>query len=470
MELRELLHGIIDVNFDIEIKGVTCNPKRVKEGYLFVCVSTASFQRMTLESRKPACIHILPTGSQCHATRMAKGALIFHPNPQEIYSEIVSRFYQFKQPKHVAAVTGTNGKTSVIEFCRQIWYNAGYNAASIGTLGTCVNNERGDNNSSLTTPDADDLYTALRDINNKDVEHLALEASSHGIDQYRMHGLKLTTAAFTNFSQDHLDYHKNINEYFKAKKRLFYEVLPAGETAILDEDIDELFKVAEKRGNKIITYGRTGSDIALLKQIPTSNGQHLTIEIGGKIYDTFFPVLGQFQAYNLLCAIGIVISSGVDYRQMCIGKLVSPPGRMEKVKSFAFVDYAHTPSALKQALLSLKWHCNKKIVLVFGCGGNRDQIKRAEMGKIAQMHADRVIITDDNPRDEDPAKIRHDILLHCPSALEIGNRKEAIEKGIDIAYTEGMVLLVAGKGHEKSQIVGSQALEFSDVEVITKKC
>ncbi|WP_265017495.1 Mur ligase family protein [Wolbachia endosymbiont (group A) of Epistrophe grossularia] len=514
MKLRELLHDIVDVNFDVEIKGVTCNPKRVKEGYLFVCVSAVSFQRVTLESRKPACIQIFPTESQYHAhdcvdfviqgtkkdvipvldyldpenlianehtrqlynknwipvsrtgmTDTSSFAVLEHPNPQEIYSEIVSRFYQFKQPKYVAAVTGTNGKTSVVEFCRQIWQNSGYNAASIGTLGTCINNGRKGNSNSLTTPDADDLYATLRGIN---VEHLVLEASSHGIDQYRIHGLKLSAAAFTNFSQDHLDYHKNLGEYLETKKRLFYEVLPEGKTAILNADIDEyyaLLKIAEKRSNKI-TYGKTGSDITLLEQTPTPNGQHLTIKIGGEIYDTFFPVLGQFQAYNLLCAMGIVTSSGLNYREICVEKLVSPPGRMEKVKPFAFVDYAHTPSALKQALLSLKWHFNKKIILVFGCGGNRDQTKRAEMGKVAQIYADKVIITDDNPRDGNPAEIRRGILLHCPNALEIEDRREAIEKGVDIAYNEGMILLVVGKGHEKFQIVGSQTFEFSDVEVI----
>ncbi len=227
-----------------------------------------------------------------------------------------------------------------------------------------------------------------------------------------------------------------------------------------------MLKIAEKRSNKIITYGKTGSDITLLKQTPTPNGQHLTVKIDNQIYNTFFPVLGQFQAYNLLCAIGI---SGLNYREICVGKLVSPLGRMEKVEPFAFVDYAHTPSALKQALLSLKWHFNKKIVLVFGCGGNRDQTKRSEMGKIAQMYADKVIITDDNPRDEDPAKIRRGILLHCPSALEIGGRREAIEKGVDIAHNESMILLVAGKGHEGYQIIGNQTFEFSDVEVIKSK-
>ncbi|WP_353273493.1 Mur ligase family protein [Wolbachia endosymbiont (group A) of Agelastica alni] len=464
MKLRELLHSIIDVDFDIEIKGVTCNPKRVKEGYLFVCVSERDriYIDQILSCGAKAII-----ASDCITNGVIPvrdaGIHIFHPNPQEIYSEIVSRFYQFKQPKYVAAVTGTNGKTSVVEFCRQIWQNAGYNAASIGTLGTCINNGRKGNSNSLTTPGAEDLYATLRGIS---VEHLVLESSSHGIDQYRIHGLKLSAAAFTNFSQDHLDYHKSLGGYLETKKRLFYEVLPEGKTAILNADIDEygaLLKIAEKRSNKIITYGKTGSDITLLEQTPTPSGQYLTIKIGDEIYDMFFPVLGQFQAYNLLCAIGIVTSSGLNYREMCVEKLVSPPGRMEKVKPFAFVDYAHTPSALKQALLSLKWHFNKKIVLVFGCGGNRDQTKRAEMGKIAQMYADRVIITDDNPRDEDPAKIRHDILS---DALEIGDRKEAIEKGIDIAYNEGMILLVAGKGHEKFQIIGNQIFEFSDVEVI----
>ncbi|WP_341808479.1 UDP-N-acetylmuramoyl-L-alanyl-D-glutamate--2,6-diaminopimelate ligase [Wolbachia endosymbiont (group E) of Neria commutata] len=464
MKLKELLHNIIDVNFDAEINGVTCNPKIVKEGYLFVSVPEKS------NSAEPCVIPVL--GKKKNRAVMITRVMIFHPNPQEIYSEIVSRFYQFKHPKYTVAVTGTNGKTSVVEFCRQIWQNAGYSAASIGTLGTYINDERKDNNNHLTTPDAKELYATLRDINSKNIEHLALEASSHGIDQYRIHGLKLSVAAFTNFSQDHLDYHKNVGEYLEAKKRLFSEVLPKGETAILNADIDEcseLLKIAEKRNNKIITYGKKGSDITLLKQTPTTNGQHLTIKINDKIYNTFFPVLGEFQAYNLLSAISIVISSGVNYGEICIEKLVSPSGRMEKVNSFAFVDYAHTPSAVKQSLLSLRWHFNKKIILVFGCGGNRDQTKRSEMGKIAQMYADMVIITDDNPRDEDPAKIRHDILLDCPDVLEIGDRKKAIEQGIDIACNEGMILLVAGKGHEKFQIIGSKTFEFSDVEVIRCK-
>lgn len=464
MKLKELLHNIIDVNFDAEINGVTCNPKIVKEGYLFVSVPEKN------NSAEPCVIPVL--GKKKNRAVMITRVMIFHPNPQEIYSEIVSRFYQFKHPKYTVAVTGTNGKTSVVEFCRQIWQNAGYSAASIGTLGTYINNDRKGNHNNLTTPDAEDLYSTLCDISSRNIERLALEASSHGIDQYRIHGLKLSVAAFTNFSQDHLDYHKNVGEYLEAKKRLFSEVLPEGETAILNADIDEyseLLKIAEKRSNKIITYGKKSSNITLLKQTPTTDGQHLTIKINDKIYNAFFPVLGEFQAYNLLCAISIVISSGVSYGEICIEKLVSPPGRMEKVNSFAFVDYAHTPSALKQSLLSLKWHFNKKIVLVFGCGGNRDQIKRSEMGKIARMYADMVIITDDNPRDEDTAKIRHDILLHCSDALEIGDRKKAIERGVDIASNEDMILLVAGKGHEKYQIIGSKIFEFSDVEVIRSK-
>ncbi|QKX02992.1 UDP-N-acetylmuramyl-tripeptide synthetase [Wolbachia endosymbiont of Litomosoides sigmodontis] len=451
------------IDFNLEVKGVTCNPKKVKDGYLFVCVSEEGERYVSIV--KASVIIASLNAVPAHGAEIC----IFYPNPLAIYGKIVSRFYQFKQLKYVTAVTGTNGKTSVVEFCRQIWQNAGYNAASVGTLGTCVNNEREDNNNSLTTPDANDLYFILRDVNSKNIEHLALEASSHGIDQYRIHGLKLNAAAFTNFSQDHLDYHKDVSKYFEAKKRLFYEVLPEGKTAVLNSDIDEyyaLLKIAKKRGNKVIAYGKIGSDITLLRQIPTFDGQHLIIRIGNEVYSMFFPVLGQFQAYNLLCAIGIVIASKLDYRKICINKLVSLPGRIEKVKPFAFVDYAHTPSALKQTLLSLKWHFNKKIVLVFGCGGNRDQAKRAEMGKIAKVYADRVIVTDDNPRDEDPAKIRHDILLCCSDALEVRDRRKAIKKGINIAYDKNMILLVAGKGHEKFQIIENKTFEFSDVEII----
>ncbi|WP_168464140.1 UDP-N-acetylmuramoyl-L-alanyl-D-glutamate--2,6-diaminopimelate ligase [Wolbachia endosymbiont of Ctenocephalides felis wCfeT] len=497
MKLKELLRDIIDVDFDFEVKGVTCNLRRVKEGYLFVCLSDEGKKYLSDALKKAS---VIPVSKGCHPSAQTLGSRVFsiktidffayekswipasragmtdtpsiavldHLHPQKIYSKIVSRFYQFKQPKYVAAVTGTNGKTSVVDFCRQIWRNAGYNVASVGTLGTYINDEKVDSNSNLTTPSAKDLYSTLRDINDKNIEYLVLEASSHGIDQYRIHGLKLNAAAFTNLLQDHLDYHGNIDEYFNAKKRLFSEVLQAEGAAILNADIDgysTLLGIAKKHGNKVITYGKIDSDIILLRQIPTTDGQHLTIKIEDEVLDTFFPVMGKFQAYNLLCAMSIVISSGMDYRQICVQKLTSPPGRMEKVNSFIFVDYAHTANALEQALLSLKWHFNKKIVLVFGCGGNRDQSKRTEMGKIAQVYADKVIITDDNPRNEDPAKIRHDILSHCPNALEIRDRREAIKKGMSIAYNEDMVLLIAGKGHEQFQIIGDQAFEFSDAEI-----
>ncbi|QKX01733.1 UDP-N-acetylmuramyl-tripeptide synthetase [Wolbachia endosymbiont of Cruorifilaria tuberocauda] len=460
MKLRELVYGIIDIAFDIEIRGVTCNPKKIREGYLFVCVSKGCEKYVSNTKVSAIISSYVWYNAQIY---------IFHPNPLSVYSKIVSRFYQFKHPKYVAAVTGTNGKTSVVEFCRQIWQNADYNASSIGTLGTCISNKREFDYNSLTTPDANDFYTLLCDMNSKNVEHLVLEASSHGIDQYRIHGLDLTAAAFTNFSQDHLDYHQNIGEYFNAKKRLLYEVLQEEKTVILNANMDEyyiLLGIAKKRNNKVITYGEKYSDITLIKQIPTQDGQYLTIRIDDKIYNEFFPVLGQFQAYNLMCAIGIAISSGLNYERIYIDKLISPLGRMERASQFAFVDYAHTPSALKQALLSLKWHFSKEITLVFGCGGNRDKTKRAEMGKIAQIYAEKVIVTNDNPRNEDPAEIRHDILLHCPDALEIEDRKEAIKKGIDISHSKDMVLLVAGKGHEKSQVMSSQTLEFSDIDFI----
>jgi len=465
VKLKELLHNIIDINFDAEIQGVSCNPRKIREGYLFVCLSERdlkSFQAVTVMSENNLNINTISDTTLTTGMR-----IIFHPNPQKIYSEIVSRFYQFKQPEYIAAVTGTNGKTSVVEFCRQIWQNAGYSAASIGTLGTSFDASRRYNNGNLTTPSIDDLYAILHNINHKNIENLVLEASSHGMDQYRIHGLRLRAAAFTNFSPDHLDYHDNMDEYFEAKKRLFYEVLPEGETVILNADIDEyntLLNIAHERGNRIITYGEKGTQITLLKQTLTADGQYLVIKMYDKIYNITFPVFGKFQAHNLLCAMAI---SRLDYREMHIEKLHFPEGRMEKVNSFAFVDYAHTADALKQALLSLKLHFRKKIVLVFGCGGNRDKTKRSDMGKIAQKYADRIIITDDNPRDEDPAKIRHDILLHCPDALEVGDRKAALEKGLNIAYTEGMILLVAGKGHEEFQIVGDEVFECSDVSVIS---
>lgn len=450
MKLKELLHNIVDINFDAEVQGVSCNPRKIKDGYLLISVSQRG-----KESK------IYPNTLVAINNKYIEVASCKYPDLQEVYSEIVSRFYKFKQPKYIAAVTGTNGKTSVVEFCRQIWRNAGYKGASIGTLGTCVDTDRKSNHCNLTTPDADNLYATLRDINSENIEKLVLEASSHGIDQYRIHGLKLSAAAFTNFSPEHLDYHSDIDDYFDAKKRLFDEILPKGGTAILNADIDEyntLLKMSQTRNNKIITYGKKGSQISLLKQKPTTNGQFLTIRIYNEIHNSFFPIFGKFQAYNLLCAIGI---SGL--KEICMEKLHSVQGRMERVNTFAFVDYAHTADALKQALLSLKWHFKKKIVLVFGCGGNRDKKKRSDMGRVAHNYANKIIITNDNPRDEDPEKIRNDILLYCPEAIEIGDRKKAIERGIEIATSNNMILLVAGKGHEEFQIIGSKTFEFSDV-------
>lgn len=470
MRLKELLHNIIDINFDAEIKGVSCDSRKIQEDYLFVCVSKRGWKHLkssrivAITNESYLNFDVMPVLNAGLSTDQM--TIIFHSNPQKIYSEIISRFYQFKQPEYIAAVTGTNGKTSVVEFCRQIWQKAGYSAASIGTLGICVDDDRRYNNGNLTTPSVNDLYAALRDISNRSIENLVLEASSHGIDQYRIHGLRLSTAAFTNFSSDHLDYHGNMDEYFEAKKRLFCEVLPEGGTAILNADTHEYNTLLNERRNKVITYGKKGSHITLLQQTPTEYGQHLVIEMYGEIHDVSFPVFGKFQAHNLLCAMA---TSKLNFSEIHVKKLHAPRGRMERINSFAFVDYAHTTDALKQALLSLRWHFKKKIVLVFGCGGNRDKTKRFEMGKIAEKYADRVIVTNDNPRDEDPAEIRRSILLHCSNALEIGDRKAALEKGIDIAYDEGMMLLIAGKGHEEFQIVGNEIFEFSDISVIRSR-
>lgn len=453
MKLKELLYNIIDINCDIEILGVSCDLKKIKKDHLFICLSER-FIDYKVFSNAAAVIANIP----------GLDSIIFHSSPRLIYHEIVSRFYKFQQPEYAVAVTGTNGKTSVVEFCRQIWQYAGYKSASIGTLGLCINNHREENKYNLTTPNKNDLYEMLR---NRNIEHIALEASSHGIDQYRMHGLKLRSAAFTNFSSDHLDYHISIDEYFETKKKLFSEVLPQGSRVILNADVKEyitLLNIAREQNSQIITYGKKGAHITLLKQVPSKKGQYLIIKVYDKVYNVFFRVFGKFQVYNLLCAIGMS-----ELKDICIEKLQSPEGRMERISDFVFVDYAHTPDALKQALLSLKWHFKKKVVLVFGCGGNRDKTKRFEMSKVANRFAERVIITDDNPRNEDPAKIRYDLLQFCPNATEIGDRKMAIEEGINTACNKGMILLIAGKGHEKYQILQNQVIEFSDKLIIKKK-
>ena len=376
------------------------------------------------------------------------------------------------QPVHIAAVTGTNGKTSVTSFAHQIWAQLGHPAASLGTLGlkASLHSET----LSLTTPDPVALIREIAKLAVRGTTHLAFEASSHGLDQYRVDGVRVTSAAFTNLSRDHLDYHESMAAYFDAKARLFREVLPANGTAVLNADapeFDALAKICRARGQKILSYGRAGTDLRLADQELGRAGQTIDIEILGTPHRVDLPLAGAFQAMNVLAALGLVIAEGANPADAVatLSHLSGVRGRMElaaqhPIGADIYVDYAHTPDALETALAALRPHTAGRLICVFGAGGDRDRGKRPDMGAVAARLADRVIVTDDNPRSEDPGTIRRDILAACPDAQDIGDRRAAIGAAVAM-LRHGDVLLIAGKGHEAGQIVGDRVIPFDDAEV-----
>jgi UDP-N-acetylmuramoyl-L-alanyl-D-glutamate--2,6-diaminopimelate ligase len=372
-----------------------------------------------------------------------------------------------RQPATIAAVTGTNGKTSVVAFSRQIWAALGKKSASLGTLG--VRSPSGEIKGNLTTPDPVALHELLDRLAGEGVTHLAMEASSHGLDQRRLDGVRLAAGAFTNLTRDHLDYHRTLEAYRAAKLRLFDTLLPGGAAAVINADSPEaaiISTIASKRGLRPVTVGRKGNDLVLRESKPEKYGQVLLVGTGGKDHRVRLPLAGEFQAANALVAAGIAVATGADTADAlaALEKLEGATGRLERVgeKDGApiFVDYAHTPDALANALDALKPY-GRRLMVVFGAGGDRDPGKRPLMGEVAVRRADCVFVTDDNPRSENPAAIRRAILAAAPGAIEIGDRAAAIKAAIG-ELRPGDVLLIAGKGHETGQIVGDRTLPFSD--------
>lgn len=351
-----------------------------------------------------------------------------------------------KQPQRIAAVTGTNGKTSVADFSRQLWEFEKLDCASIGTLGVIHNGEN--ITSENTSPDPISLHKTLSQIKDAAV----IEASSIGLEQHRLDGVKINAAAFTNFTRDHLDYHENMEEYFRCKTLLF-DILADDGVAVLNSELQE-FKVKQKK----ITFGKN-ADLELINSTPLPDGQILELKIFGEIQKTKIELVGKFQAENILCTIGL---TGISKN---LGKLKPVAGRMQQAASGVYIDYAHTPDALENALKSLHPHMKGNLILVFGCGGDRDKGKRSLMGEIAAKFADIIIVTDDNPRTENADEIRKEILAKCPQALEIGDRKDAIEKAIELQKSDDIVL-IAGKGHEKYQIIGNEKHYFDDFKMV----
>lgn len=465
MRLSVLCSGIVENNVissfpEIEIIGITSDSRQVKPGYLFAALSKVAngFIPQAINSGAVAILSDVADNQQAVYTQ--------HPFPKSVYHKLAARFYS-QQPKHIIAVTGTNGKTSVVNFCQQLWQSAHLKSVGIGTIGVTGNIDH-QYKTSLTTPDAMEMHYILNDLVKKNVNYVAIEASSHGLAQFRLHSVKLSAAAFTNLSLDHGDYHQDFNDYFQSKQKLFTEILSEKGVVVLNADIPEyeqLLKVISER--KVISYGEKSNDIKLIQQVPQDNGQIISFSVGGKKEEVFFPILGQFQAYNILCALGLVYATNIT--NFNLQALRAVDGRMQLVVKDNYrvvVDYAHTPDALKSVLMSLKWHINfKRIILVFGCGGDRDRKKRAMMGQIAQNYADFIIVCDDNPRTEDPGVIRQEIIATCPQAIEIADRKKAISVAINEARS-GDVILVAGKGHEDKQITAAGAASFHDISVI----
>ena len=466
------MHGLGTAVRDVEIAGLTADSRAVRPGYLFAALPGSrldgrDFIRDAI-SRGAAAI-LAPTGTSVPAETSVP--LVTHPDPRREFAHMAARFFGH-QPPVIAAVTGTNGKSSVVGFARQIWTKLDEKAASLGTLGLDAPDMA--TAPGLTTPDPVSLHQQLAALADAGVTHLALEASSHGLAQSRLDGVRLRAAAFTNFSRDHLDYHATPDDYFRAKARLFKELLPAGCVAVLNADVPEygaLRDICRAGGHEILSYGYAGADIRLDDATPLRDGLRLCLVVRGRSYETHLPLLGAFQVDNALAALGLVVACGgePDAAVSALPRLAGIHGRMEVVARHPngariCIDYAHTPAALDAALGAIRPHVRGDLVAVFGAGGDRDRGKRPLMGAAAARHADPISVTDDNPRVEDPALIRKQILKGCSTAREIGDRTQAIGTAITELAPDD-VLVIAGKGHEQSQIVGQDVVPFDDGEV-----
>jgi UDP-N-acetylmuramoyl-L-alanyl-D-glutamate--2,6-diaminopimelate ligase len=397
------------------------------------------------------------------------------PQPRRQFAELAGRFYG-PYPETVVAVTGTNGKTSTVEMTRQLWRMAGHRSASIGTLGVTTSDDQV--KTGLTTPDIVTFLSNMAGLKRMGISHVAYEASSHGLDQHRAEGVPIAAAAFTNFSRDHLDYHPSMESYFEAKMRLFDELLPPEGTAVVwtdDPKSGEVMERVRRRGSTLLTVGRKGDTIKLLEQVPTPLGQTLMLEHQGATHRLALPLIGAYQASNVLTAAGLVLATGGEWEPTfsAMQRVAPVRGRLERAvisRSGApvYVDYAHTADALEAAIAALRPHVEGKLITVFGAGGDRDQGKRPEMGAVAARLSDVVIVTDDNPRGEDPAQIRREVLAGAPGATEIPGRREAIAHAVGLA-SAGDIVLLAGKGHETGQIIGDRVLPFDDA-LVAREC
>ena len=452
-----------------EVTGIAVDSRLVKPGFIFVAI------KGSLQDGHDYVAKAISNGAkiiiyQNEIIKQNDVTYIQVDDPRKTLSEIVAEFYP-SQPKYIMGITGTSGKSSIVHFVREILKILNKKSVSIGTLGVIGDYQV---KSNLTTPATIELHQIMQEIAKQGIEYVAVECSSHGIDQHRLDGLNFTSCGFTNFSRDHLDYHADMDEYFAAKLKLF-SIMKSG-YAVLNYDIEEfkkLYQECNKNGHKVISYGKNeNADIEIYSINKTGLYQNVSWNIDGKRYVTNLSLVGEFQVYNIACAIGFLMASGIDLELVMndLSNVQPVPGRMELVEivkdAGIFVDYAHKPEALKQAVCNLRESTNSKLWVIFGCGGERDQGKRSIMGGIACEYADYVIITDDNPRNEDPASIRKDILKNCNNkSIEIFPREDAISYALS-KLSSGDTLLIAGKGHENYQIIGKDIFEFSDKEKV----
>jgi UDP-N-acetylmuramoyl-L-alanyl-D-glutamate--2,6-diaminopimelate ligase len=478
MRLSDMLARAGISPFDLpvlDISGMTADSRAVSEGFLFAALPGARADGRSFIGAavaRGAAAVLAPAGTVWPAD-VPPRTMVTHAEPRRAWAQMAAAFAG-AQPETVVAVTGTNGKTSTVDFLRQLWTATGLSAASLGTLGLIAPGHLG--GTGLTTPDPVALSQDFASLKREGVTHAAIEASSHGLDQFRLDGVRLTAAGFSNLTRDHLDYHGSVAAYRAAKLRLFSELLPAGATAVLNADmdadtLDALRGIAAARGLAVRMVGEAGRDCRLISAIALPHGQILRLSLdGGAARDIELALPGRFQADNAIMAAALADAAGLADAWGLLPCLRGVRGRMEWAATLpngaaAYVDYAHTPDALERLLRALRPHTQGRLICVFGAGGDRDPGKRPLMGAVVRQFADAAIVTDDNPRTEDAAAIRAAILAACPDAREIGERSDAIHAGM-ISLRAGDVLVVAGKGHEQGQTIGVETRPFDDASVI----
>jgi len=473
MKLSELFHSGVPADAaDIEIAGLTADSRRVQPGFLFAALAgvAAHGRDFIAQAKANGAAAVLSAGDIGADPGLPH---VIADEPRRAFALAASAFYP-RRPPTIVAVTGTNGKSSTVDFLRQIWTRAGKRAASLGTLGAIGPN--GVIDLGHTTPDPAAVHATLTALADDGVTHAAMEASSHGLDQHRIDGVTFAAGAFTNLTQDHLDYHVSMAAYREAKLKL-WPLVRGGGVAVINADAagGAAFEAAARaRGLNVVLCGwRAPRDGALkiVEILPRSNAQTMMLRWEGKEHKVELPLIGEFQALNAVCAAALALATGETPDAVWRGLEALKPvrGRMEHVGQSAsgghvFVDYAHTPDGLDVLLRAARPHAPGRIVVVFGCGGDRDADKRPKMGAIAARHADVVIVTDDNPRSEDAAAIRAQVLAGAPSALEIGDRAQAIREAISM-LKPGDAVMIAGKGHETGQVINGVTYPFSDQEV-----